>query len=251
VNHRAHDYRHLVQRWRAVARAARIRLAPFARADDFEHYFLETPALAEGAGFYISAGIHGDEAGATEGLIAWAENLGPALRDLPLLLLPCLNPWGLQNNSRFNGRGIDLNRMFHRRRVPVVRELQTLLRGRTFDAAIQLHEDYDGQGIYLYEAQEHPPFWGETLIAHVSSILPPDPRRKIDHTIGRSGVIRRRFDPARQEKLGGLPEAIYLQQHHALRSLTIETPSEFALERRIAAHGAVLDACIELARAGL
>lgn len=248
MNHRAHDYRHLLQRWRALARVARLRCKPLAQADGFDLFYIETPAASRGGGFYISAGIHGDEAGATEGLIAWAEKRGPALRELPLLLLPCLNPWGLQNNCRFDGRGTDLNRMFHRGSAPVIREIRALLHGRRFQAAIQLHEDYDGQGLYIYEAREAHPFWAETLIARAAAVLPPDPRRRIDHSIGRGGVIRRRFNQARYQKIGGLPEAIYLHQHHARRSLTIETPSEFAIERRVAAHGVVLDACLELAR---
>ena len=39
----------------------------------------------------------------------------------------------------------------------------------------------------------------------------------------------------------GYPEAIWLHLYHSLRTFTVETPSEFALEQRVAAHVAVLD----------
>lgn len=39
----------------------------------------------------------------------------------------------------------------------------------------------------------------------------------------------------------GYPEAIWLHLEHAKRSMTIETPSEFALERCVTAHVAVPD----------
>jgi hypothetical protein len=45
----------------------------------------------------------------------------------------------------------------------------------------------------------------------------------------------------------GYPEAIWLHLHHAARSLTIETPSEFALEKRVAAQVAVIGECVRRA----
>src|SRR5450755_2985466 len=114
MSHRAHDYRHLVERWRGVARKSGVPLRRLAKADGCEHFYLRTPALAATGGIYFSAGIHGDEPGSTEALITWAEQQRKKLRDLPLLLLPCLNPWGLVRNVRLNMGGEDLNRSFHR-----------------------------------------------------------------------------------------------------------------------------------------
>jgi hypothetical protein len=42
-------------------------------AAEIELFYIRTPSLETNGGIYISAGIHGDEAGATEGLITWAE----------------------------------------------------------------------------------------------------------------------------------------------------------------------------------
>jgi predicted deacylase len=248
--HRCHDYPHLVRRWRKLARSARIEFKPFAQASGFDVYFARTRALGESGGLYVSAGIHGDEPASTEGLIAWAEANAGGLRDLPLLLLPCLNPFGLTHNRRMDEAGVDLNRCFHRDDIPVTAALRELLHGHFFDLSLNLHEDYDGQGVYLYEVQREKPYWGESLIAAASRHLPVDGRYRIDISTSRNGVIRRRFDAKRYRKLGGLPEAVYLQTHHARRAITVETPSEFDLSARVAAHVGVIEEAARLVAGG-
>src|SRR4051812_11923904 len=109
--HRAHDYPHLVARWRAVCRAAGMRWRTFARAGKYALHYVETPA--PGPAVYVSAGIHGDEPAGPEALITWAEADPARLRRHALLIFPCLNPWGLVNNIRRDEDGLDLNRCFH------------------------------------------------------------------------------------------------------------------------------------------
>lgn len=244
MSHRVHDYRHLVQRWRAVARTSGLRLKQFAETPADPIYALITPRLAEGDGIYISTGIHGDEPAGPEGLITWAERHVHELSGWPLMLLPCLNPAGLVNNTRFNEDGLDLNRLFEKETSAVINALKRLLDEHRFALALNLHEDYDGQGAYLYEIQRVTPYWGESLLKMVRRILPIDPRIRIDGRGARAGLVRRRFDPKRFATTG-YPEAIYLHlHHHAVRSLTFETPSEFAIERRAAAHVAVIEECV-------
>lgn len=291
--HRCHDYRHLLERWRAVARTAGLklqRLATGAGGDPL--LFLQTPALAAhvgqtsrppvpaaapsagaaltppaappsrrplrqiaglphlaqpplaaAGGVYISAGIHGDEPASSEALIFWAEKHARRLARWPLLLFPCLNPWGLRNNCRFDAAGLDLNRAFHREDSAIISALKIIVQPHRFDLALMLHEDYDGQGFYLYEIQRDAPYWGEDLLAVAAREIVIDPRRKIDGRKAATGLIRRRFDRKRFERLG-FPEAIWLHEYHARRSLTIETPSEFALDQRVRAHVAVIEECI-------
>ena len=43
----------------------------------------------------------------------------------------------------------------------------------------------------------------------------------------------------------GFPEAIHLHLFHSKRTFTIETPSEFALGQRVAAHVAIIDECVK------
>ena len=245
MSHRAHDYRYLVERWRAVARTAKVPLRRLAKTDGFDQYYLQTPALGASGGIYFSAGIHGDEPGSTEALVTWAESLGRKLRDLPLLVFPCLNPWGLLQNVRANLQGADLNRSFHRTDLPVVEAMKRVVKGRQFDAAMMLHEDYDGQGVYLYEIQRVQPYWGEALLAAARAHLPTDPRIWIDGRKAKNGIHRRRIDRRRFAKIG-YPEAIWLHFEHSKRSFTVEAPSEFALEKRVAALVAVIEEAVRL-----
>ena len=236
-----HNYRHLIHRWKALARRAGLRLRLLAEHDSLPLYYIATPALAEVGGLYLSAGIHGDEPASTEALLAWAENHAARLRTLPLLLFPCLNPWGLANNSRTDSTGLDLNRNFHRRHS-VITAVRHIVGKRRFAASANLHEDFDAEGLYLYEVTRAIGF-GEKLLAAASRILPHDPRPRIENRIASDGLIRRRVTKSTFAKMG-TPEAIWLYLDHTDHSFTIETPSEFALERRVATQVAMLDAIL-------
>ena len=245
MTHSPHDYPHLVTRWRKVASRAGLRLRKLTTAGGFDHFYLQSPALDEAGGIYISAGIHGDEAAATEGLVLWAERNVRRLEKLPLLLFPCLNPWGLAGNTRYDGAGRDLNRLFHNDATPVIGAVHRLIAGRRFALALQLHEDYDGLGLYLYEVQRGSARWGEALLVAAAPHITIDPRRRIDGRIAKDGLIRRRVDHRRFARIG-YPEALWLHMHHSRRTFTIETPSEFALGDRVRAQVAIIEAAVSM-----
>ena len=246
MSHRAHEYRFLIQRWRAVARGAGVPLRRLASTEHHDLFYLRTKCLGPSGGIYISAGIHGDEPAGTEALITWAEKNARQLHTLPLLLLPCLNPWGLINNTRLNEAGLDLNRLFHRDDQPVVSAVKQLITPYQFAAAMMLHEDYDGQGLYLYDVARMKPYWGEALLDAARPHIAIEGRTRIDGRKATNGLHRRRIDKKRITQMG-YPEAIWFHFHHAERSLTIETPSEFALEQRVAAQVAVIEECVRRA----
>ncbi len=247
--HRCHDYPFLVRRWRAVAQAASLRLRRLTLAGKWNVFFLQSPALRETGGIYLSAGIHGDEAASPEALITWAERNVAQLRSLPLLLFPCLNPWGLVNNSRFDETGADLNRLFHREDLPLIHGIKTVVGARRFAAALTLHEDYDGEGLYIYEVRGSAPFWGEALLDVARPLIPIEDRTRVDGRKALAGIIRRRINGKLFARIG-TPEAIWLQRNHSARTFTIETPSEFALHQRVAAQVAIIDECVRRVQAG-
>jgi hypothetical protein len=244
--HRVHDYHHLVGRWRRVAKRAGLRLRMLASTGEFECFYIATAHLGTARGLYISAGIHGDEPAAPEALLRWAEKNARRLAGWPLLIFPCLNPWGLRNNARADSSGTDMNRLFHHDRHPVVAAVRRLTKPHQFAVALTMHEDYDAQGIYLYEVQRGTRRMGEKVLASARRILPADPRARIDGRKAASGLIRRRISPRLFEKIGH-PEAIWLHLHHSEFTFTFETPSEADLELRVAAQMAVLDQCLQLA----
>ena len=95
-HNRAHDYKFLMRRWRAVAAVTDLRIKKYSEAGGCNLYCLASGRKKTDApSVYLSAGIHGDEAAATEGLIEWAQANTNILRNLNALVFPCLNPWGL------------------------------------------------------------------------------------------------------------------------------------------------------------
>lgn len=242
-NHSSHDYRYLVSRWRKVAREAGLKMAPFAEESGHQVFAIRSGTLELRGGLYLSAGIHGDESGATEALITWAEKHVERLNQLPCLIFPCLNPWGLIHNSRLDDRGRDLNRIFHQDEPGCIHSLKQFIKAHQFALSIALHEDYDAQGVYIYEIERSKPFWGEALLDAARPFLPIEGRTSIDGRRAVGGLLRRRIRLEKFRKMG-YPESVYLHFHHARRNFTIETPSEFALRDRVAAHVAVLEECV-------
>ncbi|MGI8435488.1 MAG: M14 family metallopeptidase [Chthoniobacterales bacterium] len=243
---RCHDYRFLVRRWRALARAVGQPLQLLSAASEFPVYVLRTAVAPHPGTIYLSAGIHGDEPAGPAALIEWAEKNMEPLRSRPFFLLSCLNPWGLLHNCRDDEAGRDLNRTFADKRPPaVVRELLRLIEGERFALSLTLHEDYDANGFYVYEVMRQPPFWGEKLLRKVRPLIAIDSRARIDRRRAFAGLVRRQFKP---QRFPAMPESIYLHRRHSYRTFTTETPSEFALEQRIAAHVAAIEECVRLSQ---
>jgi len=243
---RSHDYPHLIRRWRTLARRAGLTMEKYVNTAGFDLYFLESSRVAEaGPSIYLSAGIHGDEAAATEGLLLWAEKNLPLLRAVRVLIFPCLNPWGLAGNCRMDAEGRDLNRCYNRTDVPQIAAQLKLMAGRRFDLAVTLHEDYDARGLYLYEVPSRPRYWAEAMVKAAARNIPADLRRKIDGRSARGGVVRRAVKP---DLMPDWPEAFVLHFRHATRTFTVETPSEFFLDDRVSAQVAVIAKAVALCR---
>lgn len=253
LTHRSHDVSFLLQRWRELAKKLRIPMVALGEYDG-----LPIIALASGwedGGFYVSAGIHGDEAGATEGLLLWAQRGGlEALqkRKIPFFLAPCLNPWGLANNQRLDAKGRDLNRCFGPEWSMPNSAVREAIAERKFNLALTLHEDFDAQGLYLYEVRGPKPYWGEKLTESVAHFLPADQRGEIEGRKAKGGVIRPKLDAKTREFLAlGVPEALWLRfAGHADRIFTFETPSEYGLDVRVEAHATLLETAVALAFPG-
>lgn len=240
---RPHDYKHLIRRWRKVAKAGGLKVVKYAEAGGYDVFVVESVRKNDAPAVYISAGIHGDEAASTEGLVSWAEKNAARLREGNFLIFPCLNPWGLVSNCRLDADGRDLNRAFHDEAVPQVAAHKQLLGKRRFDLALTLHEDYDALGFYLYEVPGPKPYWGEHLTRAVSRHVPIEKRHKIEGRAAKDGIVRKSIKP---DLLPTWPEAFVLYFAHCNRVFTVETPSEFHLDDRVAAQVAVLEKAVSL-----
>lgn len=247
------DYRLLMERWLGLVTAIpSLRISVFCEAGGYPLTVVESATWSPSApSLYLSAGIHGDEPAPVEGLIRWA---GSSLRKIAgregwnVLIFPCLNPWGLERNIRSDSEGRDLNRFYHSRKVPQIACQRALMRGRRFDVAATLHEDYDARGFYLYEIASTRPHWGELLCGELSPVLPPDSRTRVDGHPARNGVIRRRVRPGMMK---GHPEAFLLHFHHAERTFTLETPSELSISRRVLLQRKFLEIAVKTLKLSL
>ena len=244
---RVQDYGWLSRRWHDLARRLGFSVQAYATADVYELFCLRSAAWQPEGGLYLSAGIHGDEVGAIEGLYTWAALEGDRLRSLPVIIFPCLNPHGFERNCRTDSAGRDLNRCYHRPQdVPAIRAHQTLLVGHRLRLALCLHEDGDARGVYLYEFRRRGagrPVGGELLRA-VRPEFATDALRRLGargvELVGNLALGRNCTRPP------AFTEALYLARHHSERTITTETPSGGGLGQRARAQGTMIRRALEL-----
>jgi len=241
---KVHDYAGLMRRWRIVARKEGLALRKYAEASGYGLYVVSSKKLhPDRPHIYISAGIHGDEPASCAGLIRWAEKSAAIFKRANVLLFPCLNPWGLVNNVRYDAHQRDLNRTYHSMKIPCTAAHLRILGEQPFDGALCLHEDYDACGLYLYEIYGDGENWGEPIRDAAGKVLPVDPRKNIDGRKAEKGIVRRRL---KSLKMAHQPEALHLFIKHSRRVITFETPSEFDIEHRIHAQHMAIQAFVKL-----
>ena len=194
---------------------------------------------------YFSAGIHGDE---ISGPFALLELLRrpDVFAAFDVTMFPILNPDGLIKNLRHNAGGIDLNRDYRNSKSDeILSHIKALLTLGRFNAAMMLHEDFEGIGAYLYELNdEMPPGLGVKIISAMGQHVPIDIRPEIEDVPANGGVLSRKDLIAKMgpiEERPEWPEAIYLALNHTRVSYTTETPKPFPLAARVAAQIAAIE----------
>lgn len=226
-----------------LAREAGCKVSVLCEVEGLPVIAIESVAAREGApAAYLSSGVHGDEPGAAWGLLAWAEKHVGELKRGAFLIAPCLNPVGITLNTRADHRGIDINRRFHDAEDVICGPWQRWIAGKAMRFGLCLHEDYDAQGIYLYELNHARQTVGHGIIDRCSRLIAPDPRKNIDGQRAKNGVIRRRTLPTH---LPGMPEAIELHVRGCPVTLTFETPSEFDLDARVRVQVKFIESALE------
>lgn len=244
-----HSYTDLKDRWDALTKRNGWHSIELQSNSEYPVLAIENDAARKttSGGFYLSAGVHGDECAPVWALLNWTEENGSSnsLDDRPLVILPCLNPHGLVENTRLDSCGIDLNRNFQNPELPLMKAWQSFLNGRQFDLALNLHEDYDSGGIYLYELNRNESL-GDRLLSACEDLIPRETATEIDGTEMVDGLLKRTDDIERiaNEELNGWPESIWLYLKHATDAFTFETPSEMDLNRRIKTHQRFIETAI-------
>jgi protein MpaA len=193
--------------------------------------------------FYLSTGIHGDEpAGPIAILELLRANQWPGHVDV--WLCPCLNLTGFPLSTRESAAGIDLNRDYRHLNAPEVRSHVAWLKQQPdFDLSVCLHEDWEANGFYLYELNpDQRPSFAEKIISKVAEVCPIESAETVDGWPIKSGIIRPNVNP---EERPQWPEAIFLITHKTRQSYTLESPSDFPLEVRVAAQVTAVRAVLD------
>ena len=235
----SHDYPSLIERWKHFAGIADLNFREICISEGIPVYGLLSKNK-EKQNVYLSAGIHGDEPAGVWALLLWSEINKEVFKNYNFTIFPCLNPWGFIENNRLNSKGNDLNRSWDKNGEVRISEVIKRTKNKRFLLAVNLHEDYEADGIYLYE-----PFTGKNRDEVAAKILnagskniPIDSRKEIEGRLASNGVIRPVENDLPKE---GLPEAAFLQRSRSERTFVFETPSEYDLKIRVQAQVAMLE----------
>ena len=204
-----------------------------------QNYSLKQFVLGAGNQFrvLISAGIHGDEPSGVETICALIENdiLINYTDDWEIILLPCLNPYGYERGMRENHEGIDLNRSFRNESPPQEVVFAQSIFDKEFDLTIELHEDDESKGYYLYQKGDHleDDVLGPQIIHTVKKIIPINDDSEIDGHISKAGIVTTVED---YKTMDWWPMTLFSISKNSRRCFTLESPTALPLEKRVAAH---------------
>ena len=234
----------LAARFAAAGRAAGFRVETYGECDGLPLLALTRRTPGPRPRIYLSAGIHGDEPAPPLTLLALLES-GAFDHRAHWFICPLLNPGGLARGTRENPGGLDLNRDYKAPRSPeIAAHVRWLQRQPNFAVTLSVHEDWESKGYYLYELNPAGrPSLAEPILQAVAPACPIDHSPLIDGREARAGILRPVSDPLKRELW---PESIYLRAHHATLTYTLESPSAFPLDQRIAAHRRALETAIAL-----
>jgi hypothetical protein len=249
-------FKTLLAGWRELERAGQVKLREIVVGDVPRSLFYVDLNRRAPYQVCISAGVHGDEPVSGWSLLSLVRDglLNPRFG---YRLWICTNPSGLDLGTRENTDGIDVNRSFSLGGLtPEASALIHTSKGERYELAIDLHEDYESQGFYMYEpvVGETAPYGGLVL----SEILEAgfelqilDDAFDLGYPSVAKGYPPEAAAAMRRLELGrvlpnivaecayfaeGLPFTMHLLQHCAKRGLTFETPRRQNWETRLAMH---------------
>ena len=185
----------------------------------------------------ITAGIHGDEPGGIESIFYYLRNKEylDYINEWEITLLPCINPYGYEFGTRTNHQGKDLNRLFMVKNPPLEVIFAQSILNTGFNLIIDLHEDNESQGYYLYQNGLDKKYEkiGLQIINSLDGIMPINLESEIAGSEAYQGVIGKNLEIS---SMDWWPMALYGLSKGTKMCLTLETSSLFDMKIRIRAH---------------
>ena len=243
------DYNEVVKRTEALTRRGAC-VDVLERISGYPVYCASLCADPSLPAIYINGGTHGDEPAGTEGTLAFLEAPPEKWLDrFQFHVIPCLNPYGYARNTRLNAREVDINWAFLRNDVPEIDVIKRFIRGRKFAAIMDLHEDWESPGYYLYEQVRGLTPAGPPIAQQVSGVCPLNTQSEIEGETAVNGVIFPDLQVEKRRLGGGVPIALF-KLAYTDRLITSETPSAMAMDVRVRAHLVALESMLEVHAGG-
>ena len=194
----------------------------------------------------ISGGIHGDEPAGVETICTFLEKkvYKKFLGSWEFTLLPCINPSGYEAGTRNNWEDIDLNRKFKEDQVPKEVAFAMGALDQTYDLDLELHEDIDSPGYYLFQKDKTPEVSpiGRAILDYVEQVHPLNLAEEIEELPADRGLISRLSEPGDME---WWPMALYAHARGCHHVFTLETSPALSMEVRVKAHLSAIQAALE------
>jgi murein peptide amidase A len=215
------------------------------RVDDHAIHRVTLHPDAPGPPALVMSGTHGDEPAGVEAALQFIERASASHSPFPVVVLPCTNPQGYVSATRENDAGIDLNWVYDRRDLAEIRAIREVVRGARYRYVVDLHEDWESPGYYVYELRRNAPYIGDCVSTRVAQVCPLNPAPIIEGDRAVAGVIHPTPYTARRASRGsGVPVALY--ERHTDHLLTLESPTPSPLQTRVDGHLAGLAAVAAL-----
>jgi protein MpaA len=210
----------------------------------------------------LSAGVHGDEPAAPWALLSLVRD-GLLDARFSYRIWPCLNPTGYVARTRANAEGHDINRSFSRGgQTPESRAVLTANRDRKYLLAIDLHEDFEAEGAYVFEPLPDalsPSAYALRIVAaldeqglpvqhlHDGFELGTPPGDGPLYRLERGAVL---VDAPAETRAfhGSMPGSLALLYRGTSAVLTVESPAPRPWGVRLATHRVAVTTALRLAR---
>lgn len=186
----------------------------------------------------ISAGAHGDEYFGVHILLKWIQQ-HKSYSCFNYHIVPVINAFGYQHNSRDNGARQDVNNANSYVKNSKVKELAILYDNfpLNVDLSIDIHGDTGKSKCYAYERKiDTFPSLAEIALQEVNSILPYEKSKTIYKMKVNKGVIR---TPKDDEGI----EAV-MEKSAAEATITIELPGKCNSQKRTEGGIAILNSIL-------